>query len=134
MTKSRLLTGTYVLQSNRAKYSLRHIPDTCLLCGEGEEDRVHFLAVCSKLSDTRMCYLGPLTNALMSLNTLPKIKMALSDPNLLTQIVLDCTSPLVGHLLSINQSVIHHIERLSRNMCYALHLKRQLLDIYIYFL
>ena len=51
--KARLMTGTYVLQSNRAKFNQYSVNPTCLLCGEDPEDLEHFLLKCRALTVTR---------------------------------------------------------------------------------
>ena len=50
--KARLMTGTYVLQSNRAKFNKYKVDPTCTLCGDGPEDQEHFLLRCRSLSET----------------------------------------------------------------------------------
>ena len=49
MVKARLLTGTYTLQANRAKFNQHTIPGTCPLCKSGIENREHFLMHYSSL-------------------------------------------------------------------------------------
>lgn len=44
--KARILTGTYTLQSNRAKFNQHDVDPTCLLCKEGPENRQHFILTC----------------------------------------------------------------------------------------
>ena len=44
--KAKLMTGTYVLQSNRAKFNQYSVNPTCLLCGDEAEDMIHFLLKC----------------------------------------------------------------------------------------
>ena len=51
--KATLMTGTYVLQSVRAKFSQYSVDPTCLLCGENPEDHEHFLLRCSSLTESR---------------------------------------------------------------------------------
>ena len=36
--KAKLMTGTYVLQSNRAKFNQFSVDPTCLLCNDDAED------------------------------------------------------------------------------------------------
>ena len=43
---ARILTGTYTLQSNRAKFNQHDVDPTCLLCKEGPENRQHFILTC----------------------------------------------------------------------------------------
>ena len=44
--KAKLMTDTYVLQSNRAKLNQYSVDPTCLLCGDDAEDMIHFLFKC----------------------------------------------------------------------------------------
>ena len=48
--KAKLMTGTYVLQSNRAKFNQYSVDPTCLLCGDDTEDMIHYLLKCRSLS------------------------------------------------------------------------------------
>ena len=52
-SKIRLMTGTYVLQSNRSKFNQYNVNPTCILCKEEPEDQKHFLLRCPRLTDTR---------------------------------------------------------------------------------
>jgi hypothetical protein len=45
-TKLKLLTGTYILQNNRAKYKNYTIDPTCLLCDSEAETPAHFILNC----------------------------------------------------------------------------------------
>ena len=47
------MTGTYVLQSVRAKFGQYTVDPTCLLCDENPEDHKHFLMRCRSLSESR---------------------------------------------------------------------------------
>ena len=52
MIKARLLSGSYILQCNRAIFNQTH-NTTCPLCRAEEEDTVHFLIMCTALKDVR---------------------------------------------------------------------------------
>ena len=51
--KSKLLIGTYMLQSCRSKVNKLDVDPTCMLCNSGPEDAEHFLVHCSALQETR---------------------------------------------------------------------------------
>ena len=51
--KSRLLTGTYTLQSNRAVFNQFALDPTCKVYGTAPETRHHFLVECQSLQDVR---------------------------------------------------------------------------------
>ena len=56
ITKYRMLTGTYMLQSNRLKFSRTIVSPTCRICGLESEDITHMLLNCSSLIDVRKQY------------------------------------------------------------------------------
>ena len=58
--KLRLLTGTYILQENRARFNQYSVRDCCLFCGAGAETRTHFIAGCSRLEPIRVKYVEQL--------------------------------------------------------------------------
>ena len=53
----KLLLGTYILQSNRHKFNNYEVIPDCPLCNRGEEDREHFIVICSKLMDVRQKFI-----------------------------------------------------------------------------
>ena len=55
--KARIMTGAYQLQAHDYMYNPA-VSDTCSLCGEGTEDRRHFLVLCKSLTTAREPYLS----------------------------------------------------------------------------
>ena len=53
--KVRLMTGVYHLQTNRSAFN-QHEIDTCPLCKDSTDDRVHFIAECTVLASVRSKY------------------------------------------------------------------------------
>ncbi len=51
--KVKILTGTYTLQSNRARYNQHSVPATCPYCKLGDEDRLHLLLQCNNYQKTQ---------------------------------------------------------------------------------
>ena len=62
--KLRLLTGTYILQENRARFNQYTVRDCCLLSGAGAETRSHFIEGCSRLEPIRVKSIEQLTTIL----------------------------------------------------------------------
>ena len=52
-TKLRILTGTYILQTNRAAFNQNSVDPTCRLCSKENEDVAHFLLRCPELKKVR---------------------------------------------------------------------------------
>ena len=44
--KVKLLTGVYMLQTTRSKFSNKHISASCPLCGSEDENKIHFILKC----------------------------------------------------------------------------------------
>ena len=90
--KAMLMTDTYVLQSNRAKFNQYKIDPTCTtFCGEEPEDQEHFLLRCRSLSDPH----DPFTrkSELLSEYLGHEIQQEIcKDSNLLVALILDCTN------------------------------------------
>ena len=59
-----LLTRTYILEENRARFNQYSVRDYCLLCGTGTETRTHFIAGCSRLEPIRVIFKEQLTTIL----------------------------------------------------------------------
>lgn len=121
-TKVRLLTGTYILQATKAAFNQTR-DTTCPLCKKADEDTVHFLVVCEKLEDRR----HPIMKAILS--TIPMVYQyhpthTQWSPNLITQLVLDPSHPSVSNILPLERCVLFEVERLSRLLCYRVHIKR----------
>ena len=51
--KLKILTGTYILQSNRAAFNKHQVDPTCVLCGQSSETLDHFILRCVELEDVR---------------------------------------------------------------------------------
>ena len=49
----KIVTGTYILQSNRASFNQNEIDPICLLCKTGAETLTHFLLHCATLEGIR---------------------------------------------------------------------------------
>ena len=86
--KCKLLTGTYILQGNRAAFNQYTVDATCKLCHTAPETRKHFLAECSAYTSERETYTEKLrNNPVLS----DEIKSDLRNPDLLTQLTLDAS-------------------------------------------
>ena len=119
--KLRLLTGSYILQENRARFNQCNTDATCALCRDGHESRMHFLVVCSRLQFVRQNYIERLKGLLYLENSEIIADSYISDPEKLTQIILDCSVYGARGVLKLGKETVMNIERLSRNLCYALH-------------
>jgi len=127
--KAKLLTGTYMLQGNRAVWDAgkhKRADPTCPLCHTEAEDRLHFIIRCPVLDGCRISFVAKLF-ATMESHNLDISPFCISE-ELLFQLVMDCTHPSVLDVLQLDVvhdiEVVHEIESHSRIMCHALHYRR----------
>lgn len=122
--KARLLTNTYVLQSNRAKFNQYKVDDTCLLCENEPEDRCHFLLRCSALEAPRTHHLKQLMEIVVNESSAEEASIIVNNQQLTLQLILDCSHPSITSILTMSPTTIDSIERISRKLCYILHRHR----------
>ena len=60
--RAKIITGTYILQSTRAKFNSQEVDPTCPLCHEGIEDTPHFLLLCTRTEVVRKKYTDTLSD------------------------------------------------------------------------
>ncbi|CAC5390934.1 unnamed protein product [Mytilus coruscus] len=116
--KCRMLLGVYTLQANRHRFNQFEVDPSCPLCKQGPEDRTHFLVLCQHFTSVRQPFMEALKIVMREM--LPDLHQQItSDPLLLTQVILDCSSsPFV------QPQYYNRLECLSRGLCYALHIAR----------
>ena len=119
--KSQMLTGTYTLQATRLKYKQVN-SDICLLCGEESEDLTHALLRCQATAGVRQKYLSAIDAAI------PYVfrhrATVVKNERLLTQLIMDISHTSITELLSLSAACQSDIERISRDLCYAVHMAR----------
>lgn len=121
MVKLRMITGTYSLQANRARFNQFEVNPTCRLCNTDVEDRSHFIAVCPALAHIRTPFLNDLNNALRNVLNESDCDSVLGSVKLLTQLIIDPTSDMISSLAIIGKRDINNIEMISRRLLLALH-------------
>jgi hypothetical protein len=75
-TRLKIVTGTYILQTNRAVYSKHLISATCNLCRNADETLQHFVLCCEALHDIR----EPLINRIIAIGSAVLAKIKASQP------------------------------------------------------
>jgi hypothetical protein len=63
----KIVTGNYILQSDKAAFSKKSTSPICLLCKKPEETTTHFLIVCEKLEETRTPILSKIIQEVSSI-------------------------------------------------------------------
>ena len=86
ITKVRMMTGVYMLQSTRARFNKYSIEKTCQLCRLVSEDLTHMLLRCPALSDVRKVSLAQIRD-LVGERSGPSVWSSLSKSEMVAIIV-----------------------------------------------
>lgn len=117
--KCKLLTGTYILQGNRAVFNQHAVDPTCKLCNSAPETRQHLIAECQVYATERY----ELTGKLLNNPVLPaSVRDSVKNPEILTQLMLDGSAVVKGCDSYVD--VLDYLELQSRDFIYKIHQKR----------
>ena len=130
--RAKMLTGTYILQSTRAKYNQHEVDATCLLCGGDTEDMVHFIVMCPTLHEVRSIKLAtevtPIAERLgeaIPEEATDRCRFILNGGHIPNQLrdVPD-TSPSLN-IVESSSAFQSKLQKACSMLCYKLHMKRQ---------
>lgn len=122
--KSRILTGTYILQSTRAKFNQFEVDATCPLCRLESETITHMLLRCPALYDVRKEPLHQLQQLVIRYTSADFWNTKCRDKEFLTHLIIDCNYALKKSVYETNEDFLDAVETLSRTLCFALHIER----------
>ncbi|KAK3086834.1 hypothetical protein FSP39_024241 [Pinctada imbricata] len=117
--KTKLVTGTYSLQSTRAAFNNLDVDPTCLLCKTSTETLEHFILHCTKLQHVRVQILCDIASACGE--NINFSQLCTSDQ---LRIILDVYST-VDVVHNKNTEYLAEIDRHTRRLCHALHCERK---------
>ena len=116
-SKAKLMTGTYVLQSNRAKFNQYSVDPTCLLCGDDTEDMIDSLPVeVSTFSEPRDQFMEKSGSILIEYQGTKEQKEIFKDFDLLAGLILDCTAINLKASETRREDFLHKFESVSRGL------------------
>ena len=121
--KCRLLSGTYILQTNQAKFNGNDVDPTCPLCRMENEDIIHFLIKCNSLHQYRRKYLHDLKELFDGDFQMYWTNVVRETENLL-KLILDPRSLVMEGRIPDCSSMINNIENITRKLCFNLHCGR----------
>jgi hypothetical protein len=111
--KAKIITGTYTLQANRARFNQ--------LCKNDSEDREHLILHCTAhayICEKHLATLRLLMARHYSSDTVDEIT------EILMQCLMDSSKTRVGDILGDHSDIIADIEEISRNLIFDIHNNR----------
>ena len=116
--KAKLMTGTYILQSNRAAFN-QTTDKTCPMCNGGDESIAHFIMSCPASETLRHPFIQQLHQAIpLVYQDHPRTGWS---EEMSTQLVLDPTHEVINEILPLSNAQLYQIEKISRRLCFKLH-------------
>ena len=120
ITKWRMLTGTYLLQSNKHKFSKSNECATCKCCGLGDKDVIHMLLECPALYVQRKQYFSNVRSIVLDCIGLGQWEETFNNKTKLVQLILDSSKLPIFH----NKPEYLKIVRATTELCHNLHVAR----------
>ena len=120
--KSKILTGTYILQKNRVKFNQNEVDPTCQLCKQDKETLHHFLITCTTLEECRKTIMTDIHNIISDLLSIWPLTAKYSLIQLIVDssvILEDCAANGVNQLVETIDLLHYHSRRLAT--CIAAH-------------
>ena len=119
ITKSRMLTGTYLLQSNRNKFNNSESA-ICKCCGIEIEDILHMLLECPALFYERKKYFEEIRALIVKCIGAEAWQSTFNTKDKLVSLILDCSS----FVCLTGKRELTSIEKATTELCQRLHLAR----------
>ncbi|CAG2188601.1 unnamed protein product [Mytilus edulis] len=118
--KARIVSGTFILNSDRAKFN-QAPSSVCQLCNLSEENISHFLLECPILSNTRITYFQPIKTYVTQHITAEVWHSVFQSKSNIIRLIIDCRH--FSQTLR-DDKIMNMIETKTREMCYKLYIKR----------
>ena len=122
MIKARMLTGTYLVQADKYKFSQYKINATCLLCQREDEDLTHVLTFCPALRETRMKYFLPLKILVTNIIGCKGWEQLFNINQNIVALLLDFS--VFHSMQNLSKTQKMNVESLTRDFCYKIHICR----------
>ena len=119
----KFLTGDYLTYLKKYENTNQGNP-LCKICHTGNESVCHILAICPEYEDIRNRILSEISQLCLLAKIEFDFTKFLSDPEVLTQFLLDPTSFNLTERVHVSDPIVTHMFKLSRDICWAIHSKR----------
>jgi hypothetical protein len=124
ITKARMLTGTYMLQTLKSKFNQAEVDPTCPICRLETETMTHVITSCPVYNEVRKEYFVKIKGTVITSIGFDSWKRNFNKMDIICQLVIGCQKLVVTGLLSKNDDLIHEIETASKDLCHAIHTRR----------
>ncbi len=124
IVKAKLVTKSYTLQINKARFNKYRVDPTCPVCRTDVETLNHFLLKCPNLHMERKYNLEKIAEYITEISDRRTWIYITSDDFRAVRFILDPSNFLDVLPAMRRPYILHHTEHLTRCMCYDLHRRR----------
>ncbi len=122
--KAKLVTKTYTLQVNKARFNKYRVDPTCPVCKTDVETLEHFILHCPSLQRERRYNLEKIGEYIAEISDRNIWTYIAADDFRAVRFILDASN-FIDVLPALKRTqILHHMEHLTRNLCYDLHRRR----------
>ena len=120
ITKCRMLTGTFLTEQDKHKFSKGDIGSICKLCAVESEDLPHILLKCSALYETRKEYYLKIRSEILKFIGEERLEAHFNDKASIMKIIMDCSH--FDYLFDKKQ--LRLLYQMSAEFCHQMYLNR----------
>lgn len=120
IVKARLLTGTYLVQINKYKFSKSSESATCKCCGLYDEDITHMLLDCPALHNQRKLFYPKVKELVISYIGLSQSRTLFHTKQNIIKLLIDCS--IFPEFTS--ETAVREVAKATTELCYRLHIQR----------
>ena len=121
ITKARMLTGTYMLQTLKSKFNQAEVDPTRPICRLETETMTHVITSCPVYNEIRKEHFVKIKGTIITAIGFDSWKRNFNKKDIICQLVIDCQKLVVTGLLPKNDDLIYDIETASKVLCHAIH-------------
>ena len=120
----KLLSGDYLTYKTQYDRTQKGSP-WCKICEMQENETIlHILAICPHYEAVRNRIINEFANTCQLAKTNLNFDSVVESPNILTQFILDPTSFNLTNRVHMNDPIVQHLFKLSRDLCFSIHSAR----------
>ena len=124
ITKARMLTGTYMLQTLKSKFNQSEVDPTCPICRLETETITHVITSCPLYNEIRKEHFVKIKGTVITAIGFNCWKRNFNKKDIICQLVIDCQKLVDTGLLPKIDDLIYDIETASQVLCHAIHTRR----------
>ena len=124
ITKARMLTGTYMLQTLKSKFNQSEVDPTCPICRLETETITHVITSCPLYNEIRKEHFVKIKGTVITAIGFDSWKRNFNKKDIICQLVIDCQKLVDTGLLPKIDDLIYDIETASKVLCHAIHTRR----------